>query len=352
MYHGLADRFKKEGIKVFGASREASRTEASKVYFKEFATKYSIPTPDYKIGTTKDEVLNIVKENNKYPLLLKGDHSDVSEFTVVIKNFEEAENYCWNIWDNENSKYSGPKKIIIENFVDGFEFSLMAFIANGKAYPMPVIRDYKKAFNGDTGPNTDGVGCISPVSHVSEEAVEKCCKEILEPFAQGVRNEGSDYCGFFYGTMFLHPDGNVSSVDFNVRLGDPEATIAFERLDDDLLQIILDLLDGKEIAPKWNDKAVLGVVINDGNHYPNNYEENIELKGLDKIENSYVYHINTKLEEGKVINTFDRLVIVVAKADTLKQAKELVYRDVKIIDDNTDSNIFYRDDIGDLEINN
>lgn len=350
MYHGLADRLKEENILVFGACKEASLCEASKIYFKEFANKYDIPTPKYQIAKSKEELLNITNKIGKFPILFKGDHSDVSEFTVVINNFEEANDYAWNIFENENSKYVGPKKIIVEEFIDGFEFSLMAFIANGKSYPMPVIRDYKKAFDGDLGPNTDGVGCISPVSHVSSKIVEKCQKQILDKFAKGVILEGSDYCGFFYGTMFLHPNGDVSSVDFNVRLGDPEATIAMERLDSDLLQIILDLLEGKKINPKWNDDAVLGVVICDGNNYPNNYIENIELKGLDLVKNSYVYHINTKLVDGKIINTFDRLVIVVAKAKTLKEAKELAYEDVKIIQEATKSNIFYRSDIGDIEI--
>lgn len=351
MYHGLADELKKLDIKVFGACKEASLAEASKIYFKEFANKYNIPTPPYKIATSEEELINLAQNANKYPILFKGDHSDVSEFTVVINNLEEAKQYAWNIWQNKDTKYTGPKKIIVEEFIDGFEFSLMAFIANGKSYPMPVIRDYKKAFENDQGPNTDGVGCISPVSHVSSDVVLKCKEQILDPFARGVRLEGSDYCGFFYGTMFLHPNGDVSSVDFNVRLGDPEATIAIERLDDDILQIILDLLAGKEVNPKWNNDCVLGVVLSDGNHYPNNFEENVELKGLDKVKNSYVYHINTKLENGKVINTFDRLVIVVGKAKTMKEAKDLVYKDVEIIKNETKSNIFYRKDIGDIEIN-
>ncbi|MGV3467416.1 MAG: phosphoribosylamine--glycine ligase, partial [Heyndrickxia sp.] len=232
--------------------------------------------------------------------------------------------------------------VVIEEFLQGEEFSLMAFV-NGKAvYPMVIAQDHKRAFDGDKGPNTGGMGAYSPVPHIPEQEVESAVHEILIPTAKALVEENRSFCGILYAGLILTDEG-PKVIEFNARFGDPETQVVLARLQSDLVEIIIDILDEKKPSILWGQDATVGVVLA-ANGYPNQYKKGIEIPNLrDLNSDTLVFHAGTKKDNQHYVSNGGRVLLVASKGSSLSSAIKDVYSEMEKLQSDA---FFYRKDIG------
>lgn len=333
---GLADALLQNGIKVFGPTKAGAKVESSKEFAKKLMKKYKIPTAEYKSFSDFDSALEYIK-SSKFPIVIKYDGLAAGKGVVVAQNLEEATDALKEMLLNHKF---GDDKVIIEEFLSGPEFSFMCMVSGDKVYPLELAQDHKRAFDGDMGPNTGGMGAYSPVPFVSAEMKEKALKEIMIPTAKGLLNEGYPFCGVLYGGLILTEDG-PKVIEFNARFGDPETEVVLPRLESDIFDFFDAVIDGKDFIPQWSEEAVIGVVLA-SKGYPGEYIKGDEIKGLENLKGE-IFHMGTTERDGKFYVNGGRVLMVTAQGDDLVEAELNVKKEISLIEC---PSLFHRNDIG------
>ena len=338
---GIVDDFNQAGLKAFGPSRLAAELEWSKDFAKEIMVKYGVPTAAY--GTFSDfEEAKAYIEKKGAPIVVKADGLALGKGVVVAETVEQAVEAAHDMLLDNKFGDSGAR-VVIEEFLDGEEFSLFAFVNDDKFYIMPTAQDHKRAYDGDKGPNTGGMGAYAPVPHLPQSVVDQSVETIIKSVLKGMIAEGRPYLGVLYAGLILTADG-PKVIEFNSRFGDPETQIILPRLTSDFAQNITDILDKKEPAITWLDEGVtLGVVVaSEG--YPLDYEKGLPLP--EKTDGDIItYYAGAKFAENSraLLSNGGRVYMLVTTADTVSAAQEKIYNQLKKQDT---TGFFYRHDIG------
>ena len=334
---GIADCFREAGLRLFGPTKAAAQIESSKEFAKELMQKYEIPTAAFRTFEDFDEAMAYVKAGS-LPTVLKYDGLAAGKGVVIAESMEEAEEALRDML--LDSKF-GKGKVVIEEYLEGPEFSLMCFVSGTEVYPMPVAQDHKRAYDGDKGPNTGGMGAYTELPFITDEDLAYAMEKIMRPTAAALVKEGCPFCGVLYGGLMKTRSG-IKVIEFNARFGDPETEVVLPRMKSDIYQVFCDIADGKEPTIEWHDFATLGIVLA-SKGYPGSYDKGFEIKGIDKVDGS-VYHMGTTLRDGKYLTSGGRVMIVVCKAPTLREAQKKAAAEVEKIEC---ENLFHRTDIGD-----
>lgn len=338
---GIVDHFKERGLRVFGPDKAAAQLEGSKAFAKELMKKYDIPTAKYETFTDAGEAKTYIREQGA-PIVIKADGLAAGKGVVVAMTLNEALEAVDDMIGNRKFGDSSSR-VVIEEFLDGEEFSFMSFVHDGRIFPMPLSQDHKRAFDGDEGPNTGGMGAYSPVPHIPEKAVSAAYDQIVERTVRAMEAEGSPFTGILYAGLILTENG-PKTIEFNARFGDPETQVVLPQLRSDLPEFLTGLLDGSPEEPEWEEGACLGVVIAaDG--YPGNVQKGALLPELSRLEEAGldVFHAGTKAEGERFAGNGGRVILVSATADSLQEASQKAYA---ALDSMEWPGFFYRSDIG------
>lgn len=338
---GVADVFAAAGLRVFGPSKSAATIESSKDFAKRLMEKYNVPTAAFRTFEDYDEALEYVR-GGSFPVVLKYDGLAAGKGVVIPESFEEAEEVLKDML--LDSRF-GKGKVVVEEFLTGPEFSFMCFVDGEKVWPMALSQDHKRAYEGDKGPNTGGMGAYSPVPLISDDDIAFSMEKIMKPVAAGMVAEGCPFKGVLYGGLMKTPDG-VKVIEFNCRFGDPETEVVLPRLESDIYDIFCAVADGSEMPEiRWSDKATIGFVMA-SKGYPGSYEKGFAISGLEDAEALgavRIYHMGTASKDGGFVTSGGRVLMVVGSGDDLKSAHSLALEAVGLI---KCDNLFYRKDIG------
>ena len=341
---GIVNRFKEEGLTIFGPTKEAALIEGSKSFAKALMKKYNIPTGDYETFTDYERALRYVKERGA-PIVIKADGLAAGKGVVVAMTEEEAIS-ALRAMLKEGAFGKASEQVVIEQYLEGEELSLMAFVHKDIVVPMIGAQDHKRAYDGDKGPNTGGMGAYTPVPQFTQAEVDEAVRTILQPMADALVAEGIPFTGILYAGLMMTNEG-PKVIEFNARFGDPETQVVLPRLKSDLIDVILRLLDGEKPELEWADEAVIGVVLaSEG--YPGQYAKGTPIHGLDQVaDDILIFHAGTKKEDGVWKTNGGRVLLFAAKEKTLQDAKRRVYEQIERLDL---PGLFYRTDIADKAI--
>jgi len=341
---GVVDRFTEAGLKCFGPTADAAQLESSKAFAKEFLSRHEIPTAAWTVVDNVDDGMAFAN-GHALPLVLKADGLAAGKGVVIADNERTVKKTLEDMLSG-NAFGDAGHRVVIEEFLVGEEASFIALVDGEKVLPLATSQDHKQRDEGDKGPNTGGMGAISPAPVVSDELHDKVIEEIILPTARGMVADGHPFTGFLYAGLMVTQTG-AKVLEFNVRLGDPETQPILMRLESDLAAALMDTLDGKldALELEWNPRPAIGVVMAAGG-YPDEYRKGDSITGLelgwpDEIK---VFHAGTRLEEdGRVVTSGGRVLCVTGIADTLAKAKGEVYRWLPQIGFR---DAYYRPDIG------
>ncbi len=333
---GIVDAFREAGLAIFGPTKAAARIESSKEYAKDLMARHDIPTAAYRTFSDFDEALAYVKAG-PIPVVIKYDGLAAGKGVVVALTLSEAEDALRDMLLDEAF---GKGRVVIEEFLDGPEFSFMCLVNGDRLYPLDIARDHKRAYDHDAGPNTGGMGAYSPVPFVTTEIRQTALETILRPVAEAMVKEGVPFTGVLYGGLILHK-GTPKVIEFNARFGDPETEVVLPRLKSDFYDLIEAAVEGREFETEWKEESVLGVVMA-AIGYPGKYEKGYPVRGLEDIKTP-VYHMGTAWRDGKTLTVGGRVLMVLGEGDTLAAARKAAYDAVGKVDC---SGLFNRSDIG------
>ncbi len=338
---GVVDYFAERGLKVFGPTKAAALLEGSKSFAKELMAKYNIPTAGYGTFTDAEEAKAFIREKGA-PIVVKADGLAAGKGVIVAMTLDEALNAVDDMIGNQKFGESSSR-VVVEEFLDGEEFSYMSFVHDGQIYPMVIAQDHKRAYDGDRGPNTGGMGAYSPVPQISEAVVQEAYDKVVVPTVEAMTAEGTPFTGILYAGLILTEQG-PKVIEFNARFGDPEAQVVLPRMKSDFGEFMAALMDGKPYDLEWHEEAMLGVVVAaDG--YPEKVTKGDALPNLDVLleQGLDVFHAGTQFDGTNFTGNGGRVILVAAKADTLKEAQQEVYKGLSQLEWN---GFFYRTDIG------
>ena len=330
---GITDVMQAAGIRVFGPTARAAQVEASKSFAKKLMNLADIPTAKHVTVFTLKEALDYISVHPA-PIVIKADGLMAGKGVTVAMDDTTAIEAIRHIYSD--MEY-GP--LVIEEYLQGEEFSLMAFVCGNKVFPLQIARDYKRAYDHDEGLNTGGMGSFSPVPLIKEQWVEDAMSSIMLPMAKVMVDQGIPFTGILYGGLMATKEG-VKTIEFNVRFGDPEAEVILARLLTPLDQIVFDVMSGKDVELIFDPRFALGVVMA-SKGYPQSYTKNTPIRGLEELSIE-VCHMGTDWQDGWV-NQGGRVLFVMDLAQTLEKARETVYKEIARIDA---PGLFYRSDIG------
>ena len=347
LVNGLTDFIKGfsdlKDITVIGPNKHAAQLEGSKDFAKDFLNRHNIPTASHKTFTDENikDAFSYIDEM-KSPYVLKADGLAAGKGVLIIKDPDEAKKELEEMLIN--SKFGeASKSVVIEEFLDGIEVSCFV-ITDGKNYKLlPSAKDYKRIGEGDTGLNTGGMGAVSPPTFLTKEFMEKVENQVIKPTVEGLKKDNINYQGFiFFGLIKVNEEPYV--IEYNVRMGDPESEVVLPRIKSDIMEMFFSvgkgtLKDHKIIID--NNKAATVFLVSGG--YPEKYEKNKEIFGLDLVQDSMVFHAGVKYEDGKLKTNGGRVVAVTSKANTIEEALEMSYDSIKKI---SFEKMNYRKDIG------
>ena len=339
---GLADYLMSYGHKVFGPKKQAATLEGSKAFSKKFMTKYNIPTAAYEEVETYNDAISALQRFS-YPVVIKADGLAAGKGVVICNDEATAINTIKNMMV-DNALEDAGKKIVIEEFLTGFECSLLCFTDGNIIVPMVSSKDHKQIYDGNLGPNTGGMGTVSPNPFLSDEMSEVFEKEVLVPFMNGLKEEKMDYRGvIFIGLMINNNKPKV--LEFNVRFGDPETQSILLRLDSDLFDIMYAVSEKKLSSDlvKWKTNHT-GCLVLASSGYPGNYEKGKVITGIENVEDDIVvFHAGTSIKENNAVTNGGRVLNICAEGNSLQEVREKLYKAAEII--NFDGK-YYRKDIG------
>jgi len=332
----IATVFTAAGLRIFAPTAAAARIETSKEFAKDLMRKYQIPTAGYCTFEDYDSAKRYLDEQGA-PIVIKYDGLAAGKGVVVAMTAEEADNALKDmLLDNR----FGEGKVVMEEFLQGPEFSLLALVNGEQVVPLVIAQDHKRAYDGDKGPNTGGMGAYSPVPVIPQAQIDWAVEHIMKPTAKALIAEGCPFCGVLYGGLMLTKDG-PKVIEFNARFGDPETEVVLPKLKSDLTQMMLDILDHKEVSPEFYEDAFLGVVLA-AKGYPGSYTKNIPLNNPTGLSQQ-VFCMGVKEEDGQLFSNGGRVLIVVGRGKTLKEAQQDAYQGVEKM---AHPDLFYRNDIG------
>lgn len=340
---GIVDLFQSHNLTIFGPTKRAAEIEGSKILAKDLMSKYQIPTAKY--GVFDDPFLaKVYIRDNGAPCVVKADGLASGKGVIVAMSLEEAYRAV-DVLMNQGMVGAAGSKIVIEEFLEGQEVSVMAFSDGKTVKPMVWAKDHKRAYDGDTGPNTGGMGTISPPPTYSLELNELITKEILQPTIDALARENRTFRGVLFAGLMLTKEG-PKVLEFNARFGDPETQVVLMRLKNDLVEIIEKILQGNlaQVELTWKEEAAVCVVLASGG-YPGKYKRGLEITGLETVkeDNVEVFHAGTALKEGKIVTAGGRVLGITALAKDISKAAACAYSGVGRINY---SNKQYRSDIG------
>lgn len=339
---GIVDVFEKEGLKIFGVNKKAALLESSKKYSKEFMEKYKIPTAKYRSYTNIEMAVKGLEEFS-YPLVIKADGLAQGKGVIICENKEEALDSLKLMMEDKIFGSAG-ETIIIEEFLEGVEASLLCFVSQGELFPMEFAKDYKQIYDGDLGPNTGGVGCYSPNPIMDEEMIKTIEREILNNIETGLEYAQLDYKGIMFIGLMITKEG-PKVLEFNCRFGDPETEVLIPRLEADLVDILQKTIDGnlRKEDLIWTKKTCVTVVAtSDG--YPLEYEKGKKINGLENLDKDIIlFHNGTKKTGDKIYTDGGRVLSITALGDSLAEARDRVYKNIEKIHF---EGMYYRKDIG------
>lgn len=343
LMNGVVDTFEKAGIKAFGPSKEAAQLEGSKVFAKTIMKKYGIPTASYEVFHDLEEA-KIYVEKMKQPFAIKADGLAAGKGVILTQTANEAVDALDTIMGEKKFGAAGSQ-VVIEEFMQGEEASILAFTDGKTIFPMKSSQDHKRIFDGDKGENTGGMGTYAPAPVVTPEILKEVQEKILEPIIAAMNQEGKPYKGCLYAGLMITQNG-PKVVEFNARFGDPETQVVLPLLKSDLVEIMLACCEGKLAEKKieWDDENASACVIMSSKGYPNAYEKNKVITGIEDAEKlgALVFHAGTKMSDGNLVTSGGRVLGVVGCAPSLRQAVNKAYEGVaKIHFDGA----FYRHDI-------
>ena len=339
---GVADVFLQNNLKIFAPTKRAAQIESSKEFAKDLMKKYDIPTAEYQVFDDYNTAIQYVTQKGA-PIVLKYDGLAAGKGVVVAQTFDEAKSA---LDDMLLHRKFGQGRVVIEEFLAGQEFSFMCFVNGKNVFPMALAQDHKRAFDGDKGANTGGMGAYSPLPFITKEDKDFALKNIMQKTANALLSENCEFCGILYGGLIKTANG-IKVIEFNARFGDPETEVVLPRLQSDIFDIFNDVIDGKTPDIQWNTQCALGVVLA-SKGYPESYEKGFEIKNLDKVD-AQVFQMGTKLENGKLLTNGGRVLFITALADNFKEAQTKVLHEISKIEC---ENLFWRKDIGYQVISN
>lgn len=341
---GIVDSFHEAGLPCFGPTREAARLEGSKSFCKDFLVRHGIPTAEYRMFTEDKPAEEYIRQKGT-PIVVKADGLAAGKGVVVARCEEEAIGAVRDMLSG-NAFGSAGHRVVVEEFLQGEEASFIVMADGTHALPLATSQDHKARDDGDRGPNTGGMGAYSPAPVITPEIHGRVMDEIILPTLRGMAEDGTPYTGFLYAGLMILPDGTPKVLEFNCRLGDPEAQPILLRLRSDLVELCLAALQGRldQVDAEWDPRAALGVVMAAGG-YPFDYRKGDLLEGLDRVHapGAKVFHAGTALAGQKVLTAGGRVLCVNALGSTIAEAQRNAYHLVGKIHW---PGVYYRTDIG------
>ncbi len=339
---GMVDALEEAGIPAFGPRANAAVIEASKAFSKELMKKYCIPTARYETFTQLDKALDYIGEQGA-PIVVKADGLALGKGVVVAATVDEAKTAAREMMEDKKFGQSGST-VVIEECMTGPEVTVLAFADGEHVYPMPASQDHKRAYDGNRGPNTGGMGAISPPPQYTPEIAQRCVDEIFLPTIAALKAEGRPFQGVLYFGLMLTPDG-PKVVEYNARFGDPECQAVLSLLDSDLMDIFTACREGTldQLDLRWKDSAACCLVLASGG-YPLDYRKGFPISGLEEAgKSAVVFHAGTAEKDGQIVTSGGRVLGVTALGDTLEQAIDNAYAAAKPI---SFTDMHFRTDIG------
>ena len=341
---GIVDVFEEKGLRVFGPRKNAAIIEGSKSFSKDLMKKYHIPTCHYEVFHSPEEAL-LYLESVSFPIVLKADGLALGKGVLICNTLEEAESGIATLMFDKQFGAAG-ETVVIEDFMTGREVSVLCYCDGTHIKPMTSAQDHKRAKDGDMGLNTGGMGTFSPSPFYTAEIQKICEEQIYQPTMDAMKAEGRDFVGILFVGLMLTEDG-PKVLEYNARFGDPEAQVVLPRMKNDIIDVMEACIDGKlsEVDLQFEENAAVCVVLaSDG--YPEKYEKNKKITGLEKFENKdgyYVFHAGTKKTEDGIFTSGGRVLGVTAKGADLKEARKNAYQAAECV---SFENKYMRHDIG------
>ena len=347
LIQGIVDDFEANGIKAFGPNKAAAQIEGSKDFAKQLMERHGIPTAKYRTFDDLDSAEAYVRDHGA-PIVVKADGLAAGKGVTVAMDVDTALKALEDIFVDHRFGAAGAK-VVIEDYLEGQEFSLMSFVNGTEFWPMPISQDHKRAFDGDKGPNTGGMGAYSPVPQISQDVVDTAIETIVRPTVQAMADEGTPFTGILYAGLIATADG-PKVIEFNARFGDPETEVVLPRLTSDFGEGINAILNNETPTFTWEDdnKTTLGVVLA-SNGYPTNVIKGAAIPEIPVDESSHVYYAGVATDaDGKLVANSGRVLLLETTADDIRAAQDKIYG---VLDTLATTGMFYRHDIGAKALN-
>ncbi|HUP92926.1 MAG TPA: phosphoribosylamine--glycine ligase [Solimonas sp.] len=322
---GLVDEFTRQGLRVFGPTRQAAQLESSKAFAKDFLARHRIPTARYETHTELPAAERCIRAFGA-PVVVKADGLAAGKGVVVATSVDEALAAARDMLGG-NTLGDAGRRVVIEEFLDGEEASFIVVAAGGRFVEMATSQDHKRVGDGDTGPNTGGMGAYSPAPVVTAAVRARVLAEVIEPTLAGLARDGIDYTGFLYAGLMINDSGAPRVLEFNCRLGDPETQPLLLRLSSGLIEILEAAVDRRldQVQASWDPRPALGVVMA-AHGYPASVRKGDPIHGLDSdFGTAKVFHAGTTLDDGRAVTSGGRVLCVAAQGDTVRAAQAAAY---------------------------
>lgn len=328
---GIVDAFEEQNIPTYGPRKNAAEIEGSKIFMKNLLKKYNIPTAKYETFTDYETALSYLREQ-EIPIVIKADGLAAGKGVTVAYSIEEAEQALHDMMVGKVFGESGGR-VVIEEFLEGQEMSILAFVDGETVRAMVPAQDHKPIFDNDKGPNTGGMGTYTPLPHIDPALVEDAIENIIKPTAKAMVSEGRSFRGVLFAGLMMTKNG-VKTIEFNARMGDPETQVVLPRLKTDLVDIILASINGRldQLELEWSDEAAV-CVIAASEGYPGNYPKGLVIEGLEaaKAQGALVFHAGTAEKDGKFVTNGGRVLGIVGRGRDIAEARARAYEAVSVI---------------------
>ena len=328
LVNGVVNAFRAAGLRIWGPTQHAAQLEGSKAFAKDFLARHDIPTAFYQVFTETDAALAYVRKKGA-PIVIKADGLAAGKGVIVAMTLAEAEDAITDMLAG-NKFGSAGSRVVVEEFLDGEEASFIVMVDGNHALAMATSQDHKRIGDGDTGPNTGGMGAYSPAPVVTPEVHARVMREVIEPTVAGMKAEGHDYTGFLYAGLMIDADGAPKVIEFNCRFGDPETQPIMMRLQSSLLELIEAGIDGKlaSTTAQWDSRAALGVVMA-AEGYPGEIRTGDVIAGLgQEASDAKVFHAGSALRDGQVVTSGGRVLCATGLGHSVQAAQQAAYAEV------------------------
>lgn len=341
LVNGIVDFFKRRDLKIFGPNKQGAKIEGSKTFTKKLMADANIPTAKYREFTALDAAIEYLMENKTFPIVIKADGLAAGKGVYIAQDLDDSLEVVSELLDGH--KFN-TRRVVIEEFLVGEEFSLMVLVDHKRFYPMPIAQDYKKVYEGDKGPNTGGMGAVCPVANISSEVVQTALDTVIKPFVNEMRAQDIKYTGVLYAGLILTEDG-VKVIEFNARFGDPETEVVLPRLKSDLSEIFEKMISHKKISEiDWQEDGLnLGVFAVSKGYPEKPLYGSLGTKEAFKNCPLTINYAAVRKEDHQLYSNGGRLYLMQTSATTLDDAQKVIYQQLDQMDQ---TNIFYRRDIG------